>query len=70
MTFEKVDSITIKEITDKEVLYRYDNLLEEKKSWQSRKQYMIDRADQKIAEIDALIAECVKLGLKEPVKEI
>jgi len=70
MAFEKVDSVTIKEVTDKEILYRYDNLLEQKKSWQSRKAYMIDKADSKIAEIDSLIAECVKLGLKEPVKEV
>jgi len=66
MTFTKVDATTIKETGSKETLHRYDSLLAEKKSWQSRVQYMTDKGNEKIAKIDILIEECKKLGLKVP----
>lgn len=70
MAFEKVDNNTIKEVSSKDIFYKYSELLEQKKRNDDRAEYYANKRDEDNAKIAPLIAECVKLGLKEPITKI
>ncbi len=63
----KVDDTTMKTTSTSDTLFNYGELLARKQSLENSKQYSADRFDVQIAEVDDLIAECVKLGLVKPV---
>ena len=75
-TFEKVDDNTIKvtktEETISEVTHSYEYLILQRASIIKDKENYIALRDKEIAEIDAILAECVTLsiGVKEDIKEV
>jgi len=73
MTIEKVNDNEIK-VTKvpetEEKTYTYEFLLEMKANLEAEKVRVIKNIDEKLVEVDALLAECIKLGIKEKVKEI
>lgn len=48
------------------VTYKYSYLIKQKKNLEDEMAIVMDKFKAQIAEIDLLIGECVKLGLKEP----
>ena len=70
MTYIKIDSTTMKIESINETIYNYGELLARKQSLENHKEYMADRADVQIAEVDTLISECVKLKLTKPIELI
>ena len=69
----KVDDKTMKTTSTSDTLYDYSELLKQKEQLENTKEYTINRItadyDSRIAEVDALIAECVKLKLVKPTLE-
>ena len=57
-----------KNIVDKKV-YSYESLLEMKANLEAERERVIGNIDEKLKEVDALISECIKLGIKEKVVE-
>ena len=51
-------------ITPTSTVYDYDSLVIQRKRFQEEKDAYVLEADRKLAELDALIAECEKLGIK------
>ena len=70
MDYIKVDDNKMKTESINETVYDYSELLAKKQSLENSKQYSADRFDVQIAEVDALIAECVKLKLVKPIVAI
>ena len=63
----KIDENTIKvirqETQTKEATYSYGDLIKQKETIEKQKVDEMARRDAEIAEVDVLIAECVKLGV-------
>lgn len=63
----KIDENTIniikETVTKQENSYSYGDLIKQKESIEAQKANMIEQRDKEIAEVEALIAECVKLGI-------
>ncbi len=71
MTYIKENANTMSEEITSKILYPYDGLLAKKEALENHKQHLMDVWDAKIAEVDKLIAEADKLGLKpNPIKPI
>lgn len=76
MDAKKVDEFTIevtKEIPVQTVVQKYDYnfLLTQKKAIETDRARYIEQRDKELAEVNALIAECEKLGIKaKPETEI
>ena len=72
--FSKVSDSEIKVIKTKtkEVAntYNYAFLLQQKKDIQAQKDRDNLQRDKELAEVNLLIAECIKLGITEAVKEV
>ena len=52
------------------ITYKYSYLISQKKHMKQERDIVIDKYNAQIAELDNLIGECVKLGLKEPVEPL
>ena len=58
-------------ITPTTTTYEYDYLIKQRASIEAQKAQQIADRDKELAEIDLLLAECVKLNVvAEPIKEI
>ena len=72
--FSKVSDSEIKvvktETKEVENIYNYAFLLQQKKDIQAQKDREIALRDKELAEVNLLIAECIKLGITEAVKEV
>ena len=72
--FTKVSDSQIKvvktEVKEVEHTYNYDFLLQQKATIEAQKAREIAQRDLEIAEVVALIAECIKLGITEKVEPI
>ena len=51
------------------ITYSYAYLIGQKKHMETERDIVMGKYNAQIAELDGLIAECVKLGLKEPKLE-
>jgi len=67
MDYIKVDTSTMKTTSAVDTVYNYNELLSKKAGIENYKQFMIAQWNVQIAEVDKLIAEAIKLGLKEAV---
>lgn len=67
MEITKIDANSIKvitqETTTKEAIYSYGDIIKQKEAIKNKKAEEIVQRDKEIAEVDTLIAECVKLGV-------
>ena len=67
MEVTKVDENTIKVVKDitttQQNTYSYGDLIKQKEAIETRKANEIAQRDAEIAEVDVLIAECIKLGI-------
>jgi len=72
--FTKVSDSEIKviktETKEVEHTYNYDYLLKQKATIEAQKAREMAQRDLEIAEVNALLAECIKLGIKEKVEPI
>ena len=69
----KIDDNTIKvvktETKEVENTYNYDFLIKQKATIEAQKAREMALRDEELAEVDTLIAECIKLGITEKVVE-
>ena len=70
MDYVKVDTSTMKTTSAVDTVYNYNELLSKRTGIENYKQFMIAQWDVQIAEVDKLIAEAKKLGLKEKIIEV
>ncbi len=69
MNYIKVDNYKMKTTLEVDTVYDYGELLAKKAGIENYKQYLQNRADEELIGVNALIAECIKLGLKKPDME-
>ena len=67
MVYVKEDLNTMSEEITSKTLYPYDGLVAKKEALKNHKQHLINVWDAKIAEVDKLITEADKLGIKETI---
>jgi len=64
-------SVLKEEVKTIETTYEYDYLVKQRASIEAQKAQQIADRDKEIAEIDALLAECVKLNVvAKPIEEV
>ena len=61
-------SVSKEEVKTTETTYDYDFLIKQRESIQAQKAQQIADRDRELAEIDLLLAECVKLNVSTNIK--